>query len=194
MVIDPHTIEAAVRALRAGGVVACPTETFVGLLADARNSTAVERVCALKGRDPNSPIGVLIPSADALLSVVAHVPARAQLLASEHWPGPLTLVLLAAPGLHPALQKDGKIGVRVPGPSPALDLARAFGGALTATSANLTGQPAARTAAEARSIFGAGLAAVVEGESPGGLASTVVDATTETLVVIRPGAVSLDDA
>jgi tRNA A37 threonylcarbamoyladenosine synthetase subunit TsaC/SUA5/YrdC len=73
-------------------------------------------------------------------------------------------------------------------------LARAFGGALTATSANLTGQPAARTAAEARSIFGAGLAAVVEGESPGGLASSVVDATTETLVVIRPGAVSLDDA
>lgn len=186
-----QSIQAAVAVLRSGGVVACPTETFVGLLADARNERAVERVCELKGRDAHNPIGVIVPSLEALTSIVTQLSPRAQQLAQQHWPGPLTLVLHAQPQLHAALHRDGKIGVRVPGASPALDLVRAFGSALTATSANLTGQPAARTSDEARTIFGAGLDAVIDGASPGGMPSTVVDATSDTLRVLRAGAIAL---
>jgi tRNA threonylcarbamoyl adenosine modification protein (Sua5/YciO/YrdC/YwlC family) len=186
-----QSIEAAVEVLRRGGVVACPTETFVGLLADARDARAVERVCELKGRDVNNPIGVIVPSVDALPAIVTSLSPRAAQLAQQHWPGPLTLVLHAQPSLHAALHKDGKIGVRVPGASPALDLVRAFGAALTATSANRTGQPPARSSSEAHAIFGAQIDALIEGVSPGGLASTVVDATTDALRVLRVGAIQL---
>ncbi len=90
-----------------------------------------------------------------------------------------------------ALQKDGKVGVRVPGPSPALDLVRAFGGPLTATSANRSGEPPACSGAEARALFGEALDAVVQGDSPAGLASTIVDVTSEPPVVLRQGAIEV---
>ena len=82
-----------------------------------------------------------------------------------------------------------EIGVRVPGQSAALQLVRAFGGALTATSANRSGEPAARTAAEVRAIFGASLPHVVPADSPGGPPSTVLDATIDPPRVIRAGAI-----
>ena len=185
-----------VAALRQGRVVACATETFFGLLADAHNPAAVARVCELKGRDPGMPIAVLLPDLSALPSVcdvdvAAGIDERVQQLASRYWPGPLTLLLRARSGLPVALVKDGKIGVRVPGPSPALQLTRAFGAALTATSANLSGQPAARTAAEVSAMFPTGLAAIAGVEAPGGLASTIVDVTGPNLVLVRAGYIAL---
>ena len=188
-------LERWVRALREGGVVACATETLFGLLADALNERAVERVVALKGREPGVPIAVLLPDAQALRSVSDDVSERALRLAERHWPGPLTLIVRARPGLPAALVKDGTIGVRVPGPSPALTLVRAFGAPLTATSANRRGEPAARTAAEVAAVFpvgAAGIAAIVGSESPGTLASTIVDTTGPELVVLRQGAIALD--
>lgn len=185
------SLPALVRVLRAGGVVACPTETFVGLLADAKNARAVARVCELKGRGDDNPIGVLVPDLAALDLLVLEVPERARALAQAHWPGPLTLLFRVRSGLPAPLHKGGKLGVRVPGPSPALDLVRAFGGALTATSANRSGQPATKTSDEAAQVFGDELDALVPGESPGGLPSTVVDATTDALTVVRQGAVVL---
>jgi L-threonylcarbamoyladenylate synthase len=182
-------LPALVALLRQGGVIACPTETLVGLLADALDVQAVARVCELKGRDPNQPIGVLLPDLAALSSVVAEVTPLARELARRHWPGPLTLVLPVRPGLPAALSKDGKIGVRVPGASPALELVRAFGAALTATSANKTGQPAACSAEEVRAAFPDGLAALVPGSAPGGLASTVVDVCGAEPIVLRAGAI-----
>jgi L-threonylcarbamoyladenylate synthase len=178
-----------VHLLAEGGVIACPTETLVGLLADAFNEEAVARVCELKGRDPSQPIGVLLPDLEALASVVTEVTPLARRLALRHWPGPLTLVLPVRAGLPAGLAKDGKIGVRVPGESPALDLVRAFGGALTATSANKSGQPAARTEHEARAAFPEGLAAFVSGDAPGGPASTVVDVSGPEPIVLRAGAI-----
>lgn len=175
--------------LAGGGVIACPTETLMGLLAHALDARAVERVCALKGRDPSQPIGVLLPDVAAFSAVALEVPALARELAERYWPGPLTLVVRARPGLAPELCKDGKIGARVPGPSPALDLVRAFGAPLTATSANKTGEPAARSADEVRAVFAHGLAHIVEGAAPGGPASTVVDVTGARPVVLRAGAV-----
>lgn len=177
--------------LRAGGVVACPTETFVGLLANALDAAAVLEVCRLKGRAADQPIGVLLPDLAALDVVALEVPERARELAAKHWPGPLSLVLRARPELPHALTRDGTVSVRVPGPSPALDLVRAFGAPLTATSANRSGEPPARTAAEARAAFGDALAAIVEGESPGGLASTILDATGPDLRVLREGPIRI---
>ena len=181
-----------VRALRSGGVVACATETFFGLLADALDADAVDRVCALKGREKGVPVAVLLPDAQALQRVSDEVSPVAQRLAERHWPGPLTLLVRARPGLPPALIKDGTIGVRVPGPSPALQLVQAFGAPLTATSANLSGQPAARTRADVEQAFPEGLAAIVGDVCPGGLASTIIDTTGPELVVVRKGPIELD--
>jgi L-threonylcarbamoyladenylate synthase len=179
-----------VQLLRAGGVVACPTETLVGLLADALSEQAVARVVAIKQRGPD-PIALILPSLEAL-SRVAEPPSELAIsLARKHWPGPLTLIVRALPGLPAPLVRNGTIGVRVPGDSPALALARAFAGPLTATSCNPTGQPAARTEADVRGYFPNELDGIIPGDAPGGLPSTIVDATGAAPKVIRVGAISL---
>jgi tRNA threonylcarbamoyl adenosine modification protein (Sua5/YciO/YrdC/YwlC family) len=177
--------------LRSGGVVACPTETFVGLLANALDAAAVHEVAKLKARAADQPIGLLLPDVAALDQVAVEVPARVRELAARHWPGALSLVVRARPELSPALTRNGTVSVRVPGPSPALDLVRAFAAPLTATSANRSGEPPARTSEEVRAVFGDVLAAIVEGESPGGLASTIIDATGSELRVLRRGPIEL---
>jgi L-threonylcarbamoyladenylate synthase len=191
MTLSAADLSRLVDVLRAGGVVACPTETFVGLLADARNASAVFEVCRLKGRASDQPIGLLLPDVGSLDAVVVDVPARARELASQHWPGPLSLVLRARADLPEALKQNGTVSVRVPGPSPALELVRAFGAPLTATSANRSGEPAARNASEVRAVFGESLGAIVEGEAPGGLASTIIDATGPELRVLRAGPIQI---
>jgi tRNA A37 threonylcarbamoyladenosine synthetase subunit TsaC/SUA5/YrdC len=97
----------------------------------------------------------------------------------------------ARSGLPPALLKDGTIALRMPGPSPALALVIAFGGPLTATSANLSGQPPLAGEAELRATFGAALAAVVPGTPPGAPPSTIVDVTSPRPMVLRQGAIVL---
>lgn len=177
--------------LRAGGVLACPTETQMGLLADALNPQAVARVVAMKRRPPGEPIALLLPDVAALARVSTGVGPASMALAEAHWPGPLTLLVTALPSLCPDLVLDGSVGVRVPGDSPALALVRAFGGPLTATSANLSGQPTARDGDEARAIFGAQLSGVVPGSCPGGPPSTIVDARGSAPRVLRAGAIAL---
>jgi L-threonylcarbamoyladenylate synthase len=98
------------------------------------------------------------------------------------------MVTWARPGLAPLLVRDGKIGVRVPGPSPALDLVRAFAGPLTATSANRAGHPPLSSAAQARRSLGDGIGAIVGDRAPGGTPSTVLDVTVDPPETIREGA------
>jgi len=189
--VDPASLERALEALRRGRVVAGPTETLMGLFADARSAEAVARVAQLKGRAPGAAIAVIAPDAASAFALAIDVTDAARDLAAAHWPGPLTLVLRAAPGLPEALLDAGTIGVRVPGPSPALELVRAFGGPLTATSANLTGQPPCRDAQELAATFGADLDAILPGEPPGGAPSTLVDVTGAEPRVLRTGAIPL---
>jgi L-threonylcarbamoyladenylate synthase len=177
--------------LRRGGVLACPTETLQGLLADALDPRAVARVVALKRRGPE-PMALLVPDLAAAQALAdGALSERALALAAAHWPGPLTLVIKARPGLAPALTPGGTVGVRVPGPSPALALVKAFGAPLTATSCNPSGLPAARDEAEARAYFGDQLDGYVPGSAPGGLPSTVVDVSGPAVRVLRAGAVKL---
>jgi L-threonylcarbamoyladenylate synthase len=103
-------------------------------------------------------------------------------------------VAFARASVPAALVRDGKIGVRVPGPSPALELCRAFGGPLTATSANRSGEPAARTSAEARAALGDEVDAYVPGEAPGGPPSTVIDVTETPFRLVRAGAIRITEA
>ena len=180
---------AFVNLLRAGEVLACPTETQMGLLADALSEQAVARVCELKGRPAGEAISVIVPSLEQALRLVRDVSDHALRLARAHWPGPLTLVLRAREGMPSALIKDGKLALRVPGPSPALALVRAFGGPLTATSANRSGKPPLTTAAELRTTFGPALAGIVPGTPPGTAPSTIIDITGDHPLVIRQGAV-----
>jgi L-threonylcarbamoyladenylate synthase len=190
-VLTDAELQPLLASLRAGGVVACATETLFGLLADALSESAVERVGALKGRDPNQPIAVLLPDIGALQLVTEAVPENVLRLAARYWPGPLTLLVRARSELPRALVKDGKIGVRVPGPSPALSLVRAFRAPLTATSANLTGRTAACTAQEVRDAFPSGLSALVPYPAPGGQASSVIDVTGPVPVIVRAGPIAL---
>ena len=126
-----------------GEIVAFPTESSYGLGVDALSSHALERLFALKRREPGKPPPILISDDRMLELLVAHVPPRARELMARFWPGPLTLVLPARPGLPASLVSDGGVGVRR-SPHPLADaLVAAFGGPVTATSANLSGRPAA---------------------------------------------------
>lgn len=176
--------------LRHGGIVACPTETQIGLLADALDPRALARLIEVKERPPGDPIGLLVPSLEAAFRLVREVPASLIELAERHWPGPLTLVLWATPGLPEPIVKDRRVALRVPGPSPALELVRAFGSPLTATSANKSGAPPCTNEAELRAVFGDALDAIVPG-SAAGTASTIVDLTGDSPRVLREGAIVL---
>jgi len=181
-----------VRVLERGGVVACPTETWLGLLADAQNEEAVERAAALKGRPADMPIALLLPDMASLARVAEPPSPAARALMLAHWPGPLTILLTVKPGLSPRLSRDGKIGVRVPGRSPAAELVRAFGRPLTATSANRTGEPPLASVDELPPELAAGLGGRVAGTSPGGAPSTLIDSTRTPMEVIRAGAIDID--
>jgi L-threonylcarbamoyladenylate synthase len=185
-------LRAFLDALHAGGVVACPTETQMGLLAAALDERAVERVRAMKGRPEGEALPLIAPSLEVALSVVRDVSADALQLAARHWPGPLTLVMHAQTRLPAGVVKDGKVAIRVPGPSPAYELVRQFGAPLTATSANESGRPPIDDADALRAAFGAALFGVVPGAAPGALPSTLVDVTGERPRVLRQGALVIE--
>jgi L-threonylcarbamoyladenylate synthase len=189
-------LRAALDHLVAGGVIAAPTETFYGLLADATNPRAVDAVLALKPRDAGKGIGLLLPSRESWQSVVEEVPPLAARLADAFWPGPLTIALRSAANTDTRLTLAGSIGVRLAPSSPAATIAAAFGRPLTATSANPPGEPPAGLPSDVESAFAApveqGSLLVIPGRSPGGLASTVVTVSGNSAKIVRPGAVSAD--
>jgi L-threonylcarbamoyladenylate synthase len=168
-----------------------PTETVYGLGADACSAAAVDRLLAARGRDEGKPILVLVRDLAMAETLVAGVPPAARRLAARFWPGPLTLVLGARPGLPAPLGAgSGTIGVRVPGHALAAALVAGLGRPVTAPSANPPGAEPPRTVAAARAYFGARVAIYVDGgELPGG-ASTVAAVDGDTVRVIRPGAIA----
>jgi L-threonylcarbamoyladenylate synthase len=179
--------------LARGGVVAAGTESFVGLLADARNPAALARLFQLKRRSASKAVALMVPSVAAWRPVVHTLPPGALVLAQHFWPGPLTIALPAAPGLDPRLQVDGTVGVRQPAASPAAELVAAYGFAVTATSANLAGEPPAVSIADVRDQFAPELGEsfmVLPGDARGGLASTVAVVDGRELHVSRAGAVT----
>jgi L-threonylcarbamoyladenylate synthase len=178
--------------LRAGGLVAFPTETFYGLGAHALDEAAVTRVFQAKGRPADKPLLVLVDSLAMVERVAREVPARARRLMDRYWPGPLTLVLAAHPSLPTALTAGtGTIGVRLSGHPVARALVAALGAPVTAPSANPHGATGPRTADEVLAALGVHVDLVLDGGvTPGGPPSTVLDLTRTPGVVLRAGAVA----
>jgi tRNA threonylcarbamoyl adenosine modification protein (Sua5/YciO/YrdC/YwlC family) len=176
--------------------VAAATETLFGLLADASDPRAIDRLIALKPRGHEKGIPLIVPSLEVWRGLVVDLPPVAERLARAFWPGPLTIALPAAPGVDPRLLVEGTVAVRLPGESAAAALALAHGGPLTATSANAPGEPPTIEADEVRRVFAPAVAKgdlhVLPGRAQGGAPSTIVTVSGEDWRVVRSGAVSLE--
>ena len=176
-------VDAAAQELLKGGIVAFPTETVYGLAASASDAEAQHRIYEIKNRPRVLPLILMVAEPDDLDGWV-EVDEQAKRYMIRFWPGPLTLVL-KRPGASPTL------GVRIPDHPLALRLLR-IAGPLMTTSANLSGEPPALTAAEAEKL--SGLAGVVDGGVvPGGRASTVLDLTGDEPRILREGALTAAD-
>jgi L-threonylcarbamoyladenylate synthase len=185
-------LKEAARTVLAGGVVALPFERLFGLATRAKDAAAVARSAEIKGRGAGQPIAVIVPDAAGALEVAASFPPLALALAERHWPGPLTILVPARSDLPAALVgPTGLVGVRVPGPSPALDLVRRVGFPLTATSANLSGAKDALSDLDLLHLEGVDL--LVPGMVPGPPGSTIVDASGATPIVVRQGILEIGD-
>ncbi len=189
--IRVDTLRQAVVALRHGNVIVFPTETLYGLGADALNIAAVEKVFQLKDRDPDNPIPVLVSDRTMLISLLAEIPPLAEQLMERFWPGPLTLVLPARGNIpRPLVNRSGGIGVRISSQPIATALVNLLGRPLTATSANPSGKPGARTVAQARGYFSGSVELFLDGgELNAPKPSTVVEVVGSKLTIIRRGAI-----
>lgn len=182
----------AARAVAAGGVVAFRTDTFYGLGADPFNRRALLKIDSLKGREGKKPILVVIADAAQADRFVAGRSRLFDLIASHHWPGALTLVAKARSEVPEEITAGtGTIGVRLPDDDAVRAFVRACGGALTATSANLAGEPSARTAQEVLRYFPTELDLIIDGgEARTDRPSTVLDVGKEAPRLIREGVIS----
>lgn len=194
VVSGPEGIAVAVSALRAGQLVALPTETVYGLGADASNPDAVAEIFRVKGRPTNHPLIVHLADASVMGEWAAEVSTEAQLLADAFWPGPLTL-LVRRSGSVGDWVTGGRdtVGLRVPGDDVAHELLRAFGGGIAAPSANRFGKVSPTTAAHVVADLGADVAVVLDGGVCSvGVESTIVDVSGDEVVVLRLGGVSVE--
>lgn len=194
-VVPMSDVRRAVEVLRAGGLVAVPTETVYGLGADASNEVAVRRIFAAKGRPSTHPLIVHVADAQAARAWVRDFPQTALRLARAFWPGPLTLVLPRS-----ALASDAVTGgqdtvaLRVPAHPLALELLAAFGGGIAAPSANRFGGVSPTTADHVRAELGDEVDLVLDGGPCAvGVESTIVDLSAPSPRLLRPGGVPREE-
>ena len=185
----------AAAALRAGELVAFPTETVYGLGADASNPDAVAKIFAAKGRPADHPLIVHIPDASHLDRWAREIPPEAHLLAEKFWPGPLTLILKRQPGVPDAVTGgQDTVGLRVPNHPLALALLREFNGGIAAPSANRFGRISPTTAQHVQDDLGDAVAMILDGgPCTVGIESTIINLTGKRAVVLRPGMLSAID-
>ena len=188
---DLGVIRQAAQLLRAGALVAFPTETFYGLGAAGLDAAAARRVFAAKGRPSSMPLLLLVDSRAMAASVAATIPAHALELMERHWPGALSLVLRAGRGVPVEVTAGtGTVGVRVSAHPVARALVRALGEPVTAPSANPTGGAPPATAAEVLAHLDGVVDLILDaGPTPGGAPSTVLDVTVDPPRLLRQGAV-----
>jgi L-threonylcarbamoyladenylate synthase len=184
----------AVEAVRAGGLVAAPTDTLYGLAADPTSASAVGKIFLSKRRPQDRPIPLIAASIQQVRESVGTLTPLGERLAAEGWPGPLTLIIPAAATLCREVHLGtGKVAVRVPDHAVARAFAFAAGHALTSTSANISGEEALVTADQVALALGDTIDVLIDaGPVRGGLPSTIVDVTGNDPVLVRPGAVPWD--
>lgn len=185
--VEVESLDAAVELLRSGLPVAFPTDTVYGLGAWLWDAQAIDRLFAVKGRDADKAIAVLVGDASALDRVMVGMNPHAECLARCFWPGPLTLVVAANPHLPPNLSSRPTVGVRMPDHHDALQLLRRTG-PLAVTSANLSNAPSTVSAEEVFAQLKGRIPLILDGgTAPGGRPSTVVDCTGTQPVILRLG-------
>lgn len=181
-------ISEAAAILRAGGLVAFPTETVYGLGADARNDDALRKIFELKGRPTDHPLILHLASFEELPQWVAEVPEAARQLARAFWPGPLTVVLPRHPTVSKVLTGgQDSIAVRVPAHPVARALLQAFGSGIAAPSANRYGHVSPTASAHVRDEFGDAVTVLEGGDCEVGLESTILSLLESTPRILRPG-------
>ena len=190
---SPEVLDRAVALLRAGQLVAFPTETVYGLGADASDPEAVARIFAAKGRPNDHPVIVHVAPGNDLSAWAASIGPDARTLIDAFWPGPLTLILPRAAGVPDAVTGgQDTVGVRCPSHPVAQALLSAFGGGVAAPSANRFGRVSPTTAQHVADEFGPELSLVLDGgPCEVGIESTIVDVTGDTPVLLRPGHISI---
>lgn len=193
--VNRESLHRAADILRKGGLVAFPTETYYGLAVDPCRSQALERLFQVKRRRKELPILVLVGETDQVPLLAREVPEVFHRLIERFWPGPLTLVFPALPVLSPLLTGNtGTVGLRQSPNETANRLIKIFGGPVTATSANVSGFPAAVTAEGVARIFPDEIDLILDGgTTPGGKGSTLVGIEGTSLRCLREGKIAFAD-
>lgn len=189
---DQEKINGAGEVLKQGGLVAFPTETVYGLGGDGLNAGSSEKIYAAKGRPSDNPLIIHIADMESLAGIVREVPEKAVKLAEEYWPGPLTMIFQKNDRV-PYETTGGldSVAVRMPSHPVAKALIQAGGGYIAAPSANTSGRPSPTRAEHVEEDLSGKIDMILDGgEVEIGLESTIVDFTSETPVILRPGYIS----
>lgn len=191
---DAGVIGEAAEVIRAGGLVAFPTETVYGLGANGLDAAAVERIFHAKARPASDPIIVHVAADTQVLDVAAPPPPLFKVLANAFWPGPLTLVLERLPNIPAAISAGlPTVAVRMPSHPVALALLSAAGVPIAAPSANCFARPSATSASHVLEDLGGRIDLILDaGPTPMGIESTILDVTRTPPVLLRPGGVTLE--
>jgi len=188
-----QSVVRAAELLKAGELVAFPTDTVYGIAAVAGQPGAVTRLYVAKGRPAEKAIPILIADVNDLTAVVTEIADSVARLIAHFWPGGLTLILPKSSAVPPEVSPTPNLAVRLPAMPLARQVIRAAGTPLAVTSANRSGQPSPRTAGEVMTQLGGRIAAILDGGTcPGGVPSTILDCTTNPPRVLRAGAVSVE--
>lgn len=197
---DPRSLSESLPAIQSvleeGGVIAFPTDTFYGLGADPSNLAGLRRIFDIKQRPLDKPLLILVASPQDIGGWVTEPSPLAEKAMKSFWPGPLTLVFQALSSVSPILTSGtGKLGIRCPDNSFTRSLMAGLGHALTAPSANLSGEPEPETAEDVMDSLGSKIDLVVDaGPSPRSQASSVLDTTSNPPTWIREGAIPREQA
>ncbi len=188
---EQKKLQAVVNILKKGGIVVYPTDTFYGLGANVYQAEVVKKIYILKARDLAKPVSLVVSDLTMAREMATAIPPIFESIAHQFWPGPLTIVLKAAPSLPAELQSpEGSVGIRWPDHPWLRALIEGAGFPLTATSANLTGKKEISDPEEALKIFSGKVDIIVDaGKSHSLLPSTVIDLTQKRPRILREGAV-----
>ena len=190
---EPESLQSALDLLEQGQLIVFPTDTVYGVGCLASDKRAIDRLYTVKDRAFTKAIPVLLGDVADLQKVTSHVGSVAHRLASRFWPGPLTLVVLKNPKLPGNLSPYPTVGVRMPDHPTALELLR-LTGPMAVSSANLSNQPSARTAAEVLAQLGGRVPLIIDGgPTPGGVPSTVLDCSQAQPQILREGPITWED-
>lgn len=194
---EPSLIRYAADQIRSGQVLGMPTDTFYGLAVDPFNLRAVDRVYEIKSRSRHKPLSLLIEDVDQAEHLANTLPDEFYALAKKFWPGPLTIIVKAASRLPLKVTANtGNVALRVPNANIPLEVIKAAGIPITATSANLSGESECTSAEAVRDQLGVRIPIIVDGgSSPREIASTIVDLTDEEArwKILREGAIAAQE-